>query len=141
MPLVERTEVFDVDIETFYSVIIDYAAYPEFVDGVSGIEILNQDENEAEVEYSLNLIKTFSYILHLKHERPNTVEWNLKSGDIFKSNKGSWTLKDLGDGKTEVTYSLDVVFKGFAPKMIVNKLVSSNLPSMMKSYYKRAKSK
>ncbi len=138
MPVVERTEIFEIAVESFYRIITDYKAYPDFVDGVSDIEILSQKGDSLEVQFSLNLIKTFSYILQMKQIPNKKVEWSLKSGDIFKHNNGSWTLKDLGGGKTEVTYAIDIDFKGFVPKMLMNKLVSSNLPSMMKSYYKRA---
>ncbi|HLE12753.1 MAG: hypothetical protein A2504_09625 [Bdellovibrionales bacterium RIFOXYD12_FULL_39_22] len=138
MPTVERTEIYNTTPELFYKVITDYNSYPEFVDGVSEIKILSQKGDSLEVQFDLNLIKTFSYILQMKQTPNKKVEWSLKSGDIFKHNNGSWKLKDLGNGKTEVTYSIDVDFKGFVPKMLVNKLVSSNLPSMMQSYFKRA---
>ncbi len=138
MAVVTRTEIYDVGIQEFYSVIIDYDSYPEFVDGVDGIEILEQDDDGARVKYSLNLIKKFSYILKLEHSKPNGISWALESGDLFKKNIGSWSLKDLGRGKTEVTYSVDLEFKGLAPKPIVNRLINHNLPAMMKSYFERA---
>ncbi len=138
MAVVTRTEIYDVGIQEFYSVIIDYDSYPEFVDGVDGIEILEQDDDGARVKYSLNLIKKFSYILKLEHSKPNGISWALESGDLFKKNIGSWSLKDLGKGKTEVTYSVDLEFKGLAPKPIVNRLINHNLPAMMKSYFERA---
>ncbi|MFT7613180.1 MAG: coenzyme Q-binding protein COQ10 [Parvicellaceae bacterium] len=138
MPKTERTEVFDVNIDDFYNVLLDYESYPDFVDGVSGINVLEKDESGARVEYSLNMIKKFVYVLKLTHDRPKSLSWTLESGDLFKKSEGSWSLKDLGDGKTEVTYSVDIDFKGFAPKMVINKLVSGSLPTMMQSYLKRA---
>lgn len=137
---VERTEVFDVPAEKIYQVLVDYASYPEFVDGVTSIEVHHQDDASAKVTYNLNLIKTFSYTLNLSHEPNKSVSWSLVDGDFFKTNNGRWTLNDLGDGRTEVTYSLDVDFKVMVPRMISNKLTKSNLPSMMKSYHQRAKS-
>ncbi len=135
---IERT--FSVPIDKIYSCIVDYASYPEFVDGVSSVKVLEQDDNGARVEYSLNMIKTFTYVLKLKHEKPNKVSWELEGGDIFKKNNGSWNLSDRGDGTTAVKYELEVDFKGFAPKAIINKLVANNLPSMMDQYENRAKS-
>ena len=134
MAKVSKTEVFDVAIEDFYNVIIDYASYPDFVDGVDDVDVLEQDDDGARVKYSLNLIKEFTYIMKLKHEKPNRVSWELESGDLFKKSSGSWNMTDLGNGKVEVEYSIDVELKVFAPKMIMKKLVSSNLPKMMKSY-------
>jgi ribosome-associated toxin RatA of RatAB toxin-antitoxin module len=139
MASVSRTETFDVEIERLYNVIEDYESYPDFVDGVSTINILEKDENGARVEYGLNMIKKFKYILKLTHDRPNGLSWEFESGDLFKKNNGSWALKDLGNGQTEVTYSLDVDVKGFVPKSIISKLTDSSLPAMMKSYHERAK--
>jgi coenzyme Q-binding protein COQ10 len=140
MAKANRTETFDVNINKLYDVIIDYASYPEFVDGVSEIEVLEQTDTSAKVKYSLNLIKKFTYILSMTMEKPNKVSWTLDSGDIFKTNSGSWELKEVSENETEVNYSLEVDFKILAPKMIVNKLVATNLPAMMKSYKERAKS-
>jgi len=134
-----RTEVVDVDINKLYATIVDYAKYPEFVDGVSGIKVLSQNETSAKVEYSLNMIKSFKYIINTKQEKPTRVSWTLDSGDLFKKNDGEWKLKDLGNGKTEVTYSLDVDFKMFAPSSILSALTEKNLPVMMNSFFKRAK--
>lgn len=134
-----RTEVVDVDINKLYDVIIDYAKYPEFVDGVSKIKILNQNDTSAKVEYEVNMIKSFKYTIATKQTRPTNVSWTLESGDLFKKNDGEWKLKDLGNGKTEVTYSLEVDFKMFAPNSILSALTSKNLPLMMDSFFKRAK--
>ncbi|MBK25313.1 MAG: cyclase [Halobacteriovorax sp.] len=141
MAQASRTETFDVDINKLYDTIVDYASYPDFVDGCSSVNVIEQTEAGAKVEYGLNLIKKFKYTLILKHEKPNRVSWTFDSGDLFKMNEGSWELKDNGDGTTEVTYSLEVDIKGFAPKKIVDNLTSKNLPAMMTSYKNRAKSR
>lgn len=136
-----RTETVDIEINKLYETIIDYAKYPEYVDGVNAIKILSQNETSAKVEYSLNIIKTFKYIVNTKQEKPNRVSWSLDSGDLFKKNNGEWKLKDLGNGKTEVTYSLDLDFKLFAPSSILTSLTEKNLPSMMKAFFNRAKAR
>lgn len=140
MASASRTEVVDVDINKLYDVIVDYAKYPDFVDGVSSTKVLSQNETSAKVEYSVNLIKSFKYTLATSQARPTRVSWVLESGDLFKKNDGNWTLKDLGNGKTEVTYSLEVDFKMFAPNAILSALTEKNLPVMMQSFFKRAKS-
>lgn len=140
MATASRTEVVDVDINKLYDVIIDYAKYPDFVDGVSSTKVLSQNETSAKVEYSVNLIKSFKYTLATTQARPTRVSWVLESGDLFKKNDGNWTLKDLGGGKTEVTYTLEVDFKMFAPNAILSALTEKNLPVMMQSFFKRAKS-
>ncbi len=134
-----RTEIFQAPIDRVYSVILDYRSYPEFVDGVSTVNVLDESDSGARVEYGLNLIKKFKYILKLTHKAPESISWEFESGDIFKVNNGSWQLRDMGDGTTEVTYSLEIEVKGFVPKAIVNGLTQKNLPAMMSSYHQRAK--
>lgn len=139
MASASRTEVVDVEIGKLYDVLVDYKKYPEFVDGVSGINVLSQNETSAKVEYNINMIKNFKYIINIKQVKPTSIIWTLDSGDLFKKNDGEWKLKDLGNGKTEVTYSLDLDFKMFAPSSILSALTSKNLPIMMESFFKRAK--
>jgi ribosome-associated toxin RatA of RatAB toxin-antitoxin module len=141
MATATRTEIVDVDINKLYDVIVDYSKYADFVDGVSSTKVISQTDTSAKVEYSVNMIKSFKYTLATTQVRPTKVSWVLDSGDLFKKNDGQWLLKDLGGGKTEVTYSLEVDFKMFAPNSILTALTQKNLPVMMESFFKRAKSK
>jgi len=135
----EITEVFDVSIDKIFKVLTDFESYPNFMDGVSKVEVTNREGNNIEAEYSLNIIKKFSYKMNHVVEEPNKISWSFLSGDLFKKSDGSWTLKDLGDGKTEVSYEVDIDFKVMVPGMVSKKLVKSNLPSMLKSVLKQAK--
>jgi coenzyme Q-binding protein COQ10 len=142
MAKAERTEVFDVPVDKFYKAIIDYKAYPSFVDGMKSIEVQSESADGATVKFCLNIIKEIAYTLKLSHKPNKEVSWSLTSGDMMKVNNGKWTLKDLGNNKTEVTYSLEVELKGFIPGlgMIEKTLVSTNLPASMKAFGKRAAS-
>tara|TARA_B100001971_G_C18268046_1_gene596781 strand:- start:233910 stop:234335 length:426 start_codon:yes stop_codon:yes gene_type:complete len=135
----EKTEIFDVAIDKVYKVLTNFEAYPDFMDGVSSVKVLETNGNTIKAEYSLNIIKKFSYVMNHTVEEPTKISWSFVSGDLFKKSDGSWTLKDLGDGKTEVTYSVDIDFKVMVPGMVSKKLVSSNLPSMLKAVQKKAK--
>lgn len=142
MAKAERTEVFDVPLDKFYKAIIDYAAYPKFVDGMKGVEVQNESATGATAKFNLNIIKDISYTLKLSHKPNQEVSWVLVAGDMMKVNNGKWTLRDMGGNKTEVTYSLEVELKGFIPGlgMIEKTLVNTNLPLTMKSFAKRAAS-
>ena len=138
MPGASRCETFAIPIEKIFDVIVDYAYYPKLLGEVDSVEIIEQNETSALVKYNLQLIKTFSYVLRLEHERPHRVTWQLDSGDFFKSNNGSWTLTKEGDDRTKIDYEIDINFKIFAPKMITEKIVAHNLPKMMQAFYERA---
>lgn len=142
MAKAERTETYDVPVEKFYQAIVDYKSYPQFADGVKGIEVLSQDEKSAKVKFNLNIIKEVTYTLKLTHQKNESVSWSLDSGDMMKINNGGWKLKDLGGGKTEVTYHLQIELKGFFPGlgMIEKTMVATNLPMTMNAFAKRAAS-
>jgi coenzyme Q-binding protein COQ10 len=139
MAQVDVEEVFQVPIEKVYSVLTDYEAYPEYVEGTDEAQVLDFDDNGARVKFSLNIIKKFSYILKMTHQKPNKISWLLESGDLFKKNTGFWDLSDNGDGSTSIKYGLDLDFKMMVPKMIINKLVKKNFPAMMENYHQRCK--
>lgn len=140
MAKADRTEVYDVPVEKFYKAITDYKNYTNFVDGVKTVVIEKEAKDSAVVKFTLSLIKEISYTINLKHVPNKEVSWTLVTGDMMKTNNGKWTLKDLGNGKTEVNYNLEVEFKGFLPGlgMIEKTLVNTNLPMTMKSFAKRA---
>lgn len=142
MAKAERTEIFDVPAEKFYQAITDYKSYPKFVDGMKSVEVVTESGDSATVKFNLNLIKEITYTLKLTGKKNETVSWSLVSGDMMKVNNGGWKLKDLGNGKTEVTYSLEVELKGFFPGlgMVEKTMVSTNLPMNMKAFAKRAAS-
>ncbi|PIP91049.1 MAG: cyclase [Bdellovibrionales bacterium CG12_big_fil_rev_8_21_14_0_65_38_15] len=136
-----KETTFDASIDKVWGVISDYESYPDFVDGVSGIKILDRSNGKIRVEYSLNMIKKLTYILNMEESAPHKLSWSFEKGDIFKVNAGSWELKDLGNGTTGVVYNVEVEVKGFFPGagMIVKTLTEVNLPNMLKAYEQRAK--
>jgi coenzyme Q-binding protein COQ10 len=134
-----REEVYDVPAEKFYAAITDYASYPELLGEVDEVRVLDSSETSARIEYTINIVKSFSYILKMTQKRPELVAWTLESGSIFKVNQGSWKITPQGPNSCKVQYELEVDLKVFAPKAITNKLVSVNLPRMMNSFYEKAK--
>ena len=142
MARAERTEVFDVPADKFYKAVVDYKAYPEFVDGMRSVDVQNETADGATVKFNLSLIKDISYTIKLSNKPVTEVSWSLVNGDMMKVNNGKWTIKDLGGNKCEVTYSLEVELKGFLPGlgMIEKTLVTTNLPLNMKAFAKRAAS-
>lgn len=139
MAKAERIEVFPIAEEKFYRAIVDYSSYPQFVANMAQVDILKQTETSAQIKFYLNLIKKFTYTLTMRHEPPTKVSWTLKEGELFKKNTGHWIFRGLEKDQTEVTYALDVELKVFLPKLIAKKLVHSNVPQTMASFFERAK--
>lgn len=127
-----------VDRDKLWKVIVDYVKYPEFVEGAEKVKILSREGGKVRIEYGISLLsKDITYTLDHFEDAPNGMRWEIVDSNILKANSGSWKLNDLGGGKTEVTYSLDLDFKIYVPGMILNGLVKSQLPKMLESFEKR----
>lgn len=137
MAEVTQSEVFACSVDRFYQIIKDYERYPEFLSEISACRIVEQKPGKTLVEYTVNLIKSFTYQLWVtEDDNSYHLSWEFARGAIFKSNHGYWKLKDQS-GKCHATFYLNCQFKMFIPKGITKTLLRVNLPNMVKSYHKR----
>ena len=141
MPAAEKTIIIDAPISVLYQVITDYEKYSEFLPEVSKVEVISRTGNVVRAKYTVKLIKTISYVIDLTEIENSSVKWTLVESSIMKSNIGGWTLRDLGDGRCEATYGLDVALKGvFVPGSIRTKMTEGTLPSTLEAFKRRAES-
>lgn len=140
MPGASRSIVIDAPPEKVFDVITDYPHYPEFMSEVRTIAVKNRKGNEADVHYEVDVIKRIKYALHMKEERPKKLSWSFIEGDWMRDNKGSWVLEPAGDGKTQVTYTIEMALGPLVPKTIVTALVEQSLPKMLEAVKKRVES-
>jgi len=138
MHTAKKTKLFPISAEPFFEAVSDYKAYPEFMSSVRKVRILKRDEHHVRAKFELHYIKSFEYTLDLYHEPHKKVWWEMVKSNLFDHIEGQWSFKKRGKGKTEVTYSTAVVPRFAAPQFIVKRLVSSNLPEMMNTFYERA---
>jgi ribosome-associated toxin RatA of RatAB toxin-antitoxin module len=137
MASAKTTHFFDCTAEELFYIITDYENYPEFLPEVKDCTIVKDLGDRKLVEYQISLIKSFNYRLWMNEDwDTKKVTWEFNSGDLFKQSTGSWILEDV-DGRCKATYEVDAKVKMFVPGAITKKLVSVNLPSMMKAYEKR----
>ena len=103
------TAVIEAPLEDVWAVVEDVLSAPEWQGGLVSIRALETDDEgrptlvESENDIKVRKVKTqvrFSY------DGPTRLSWEQVKGDM-KSVEGSWTLEDLGDGRTEATYTLD----------------------------------
>jgi uncharacterized protein YndB with AHSA1/START domain len=96
-------------IAEVWALVEDVAIAPDWQGGLVAITPLDRDPEgrptlvESESDVKVRRVKTrvrFSY------EPPRRLSWTQEKGDL-KSVEGSWTLEDLGDGRTRATYALD----------------------------------
>lgn len=132
-------EIFDCTPKEFYDIVSDYEKYPEFLSEVKKCKILKTENGRKLVEYSVSVVKNFTYQLWMNEKPGLMVSWEFAGGDIFKTSVGSWKLEAEGKNKCKATYEVEATFAVFMPGPIAKALVSVNLPGMMKSYHERIK--
>jgi carbon monoxide dehydrogenase subunit G len=102
------TEI-DAPLDRVWAEVEDVLSAPEWQGGLVAVSPLERDDQgrptlvESESDLKVRRIKTqvrFSY------EPPTRLSWIQVKGDL-KSVEGSWTLEDLGDGRTRATYAVD----------------------------------
>jgi ribosome-associated toxin RatA of RatAB toxin-antitoxin module len=138
MAQAQRSEVFPVNRSAFYQTVIDYDAYPEFIDTIVDAKTLETWDKGARVQFTAHVVKNITYVLELTHKPERIVTWELVEGEIFKKVSGSWDLKARGKNKTEAVYTTEVEAKVYAPPMLVKQLVKHGLPKLMNQFYERA---
>jgi hypothetical protein len=92
-------------------VIADFEAYPEWTGAVKSVEItdLGQGARPKQVKFSMDagLLKDNYELAYSWAADGMSVEWDLVSGQLQKSQHGSYVLAQTTGG-TEVTYTLSV---------------------------------
>ncbi len=91
------------------AVIGDFAAYPSWAKGVQRAEVesVHVDGRAARVAFAVDVapIKD-EYTLSYEWYDDREVTWTLVEGNILRSLDGAYSLTELADGGTEVTYRL-----------------------------------
>jgi ribosome-associated toxin RatA of RatAB toxin-antitoxin module len=99
----------EADVETIFGVITDLEAYPEWVEGMLETEVLSSDDRGRPRRARFRIdarIAEIAYTLEYSYDEPN-LSWTLVEGEMVNQLDGAYGLTDLGDGRTEVRYSLD----------------------------------
>ena len=126
-------------VQDCYAVGIDIAAYPEWVENLSTVEILTTDEQgrPATVRFEAEgLGRMSSYVLAYDlSEEPHKLAWNLVRGDLAREIEGRYVFHDMTEDPnlplTEVDYELTidlaVPLPGFVKRRAEDKIVKSAL--------------
>ena len=133
-----RSVIVNVTPEQFYSVVADFESYPEFCADVHAIRVTSRDGDKARVVFTIKVVKSIEYTLDLVGVPGKSLKWTLHQSKWFKHNDGGWDIKDLGDGRCEATYGVDVGLGVFVPKAITKTLVQTTFPAMLKQFKARA---
>ena len=134
-------EVLGASKEKLFKAVTQYEHYPQFVDGCKSVKVDRATPGRTRVTYNISMMKDITYTLdHTEDLVSGLVTWSLVESDAFKRNIGRWEIKEAGPEKSDVQYKVELDFKFMVPGFVLNKLVKGSLPSMLKSFEKRARS-
>lgn len=125
--------------QTFYDVVSDYEAYPQFVPNQRAGRILRRDRGvpteRFNVAMELSLVgKAVRYELVAEGVPGHSLVWSLVSGDFMKENAGAWLLDALPNGHTRATLQMIIVLKGWLPGPVVNSLLTKTYPTTVDAF-------
>jgi len=89
--------------------IADFPAYPSWATGMRRAEVRSTgpDGRAGQVWFDLDAPPfRDSYTLAYRWKGDEEVSWTLVEGGLLRRLDGAYVLRDLGDGRTEVTYRL-----------------------------------
>ncbi len=96
--------------EQVMAVIADFAAYPEWAQSVKSAQVTvpGPDGRAKQVAFKIDagVIRDDYELAYVWQD--DKVSWTLVKGQMQKSQRGSYTLRQVGDATTEVTYNLAV---------------------------------
>lgn len=136
---VQESIVVEADVATVLETVASFDDYPEWQDEMKAAETLETDENGwgTKARFTVDA-KVLSATFTLTYEYTETsMSWTLVEGDKLTQNDGSYELKDLGDGRTEVTYTLEVGLSVPLPGMVRRRAAKQIVGSGLKGLKQR----
>lgn len=97
-------------IDEVYAVAADVEGSPRWQPEIKAAECIERDGEGNQVLVHMETdakVRRLGSEIRFSYEQPGRISWVQEDGDL-KSIEGSWELEDLGEGRTRVTYWLEV---------------------------------
>ncbi|MEX1670472.1 type II toxin-antitoxin system RatA family toxin [Zhongshania guokunii] len=136
MTEIRRSALLPYSADVVYELINDVAAYPQYMDGCVGAEVLarSDDMMEARLDLAKAGIK-LSFITRNKLVAGRSVSLSLVDGP-FEDLRGEWTLLALSDEACKVSlhlrFSLTNSLVGAATKQLFNSVANNLVDALVK---------
>lgn len=139
MAKIELNEDLAVDKDRIFQTVIRYETYPQFIYGIKSVQVTRTSQSTARVTYHLSILKDIAFTLDLVEDKNlGTVKWNLVTSDLFKINRGSLEITDLGSGRSSIRYRLEFELKLPVPALVLKHLLKRKLSSIVKALENQA---
>ncbi len=146
MATVESSIRIQAPVEIVYEIARDIESFPEFMDDVEEVEILERNENR-QVSRWVGRIEEFNRNIEWVEEdywdpEERSCRFFMTEGD-FTSYEGTWTFEEDDGGtlaKLTVDYEYNVPLIGALIKKLLHKKVQQNCDNMLEAIRRRAES-
>lgn len=104
-----NTEI-EAPIEVVYAAAADAEASPRWQPEIKVADCIERDGEGKQILVHMETdarVRRLSSDLRFSYEEASRISWVQEDGDL-KSVEGSWEFEDLGDGRTAVTYRIEV---------------------------------
>ncbi|WP_131747466.1 SRPBCC family protein [Frankia sp. Cppng1_Ct_nod] len=123
--------------------IADVAAYPSWSGPVeqSAVVEAGPDGRPRRGRFVVNAMVTKEeFVIEYTWSGDESVSWTLVSANNMTAQDGSYVLRDIGEGRTEVTYDLTVELKIKIPGLLRRKVQSGVVDAALKDLKKHIES-
>lgn len=138
MTVIQRSALVPFAAATMYQLVNDIEAYPKFMDGCVGAQILSRSDDV--VEARLDLAKgglRYSFTTRNRLLPPERIELTLVEGP-FESFAGSWSFRALGDSASKVELHLTFEMSGRLMNFAARKMFDGVANQMVDALVRRA---
>ncbi|MFW6157088.1 MAG: type II toxin-antitoxin system RatA family toxin [Armatimonadota bacterium] len=144
MATVESTITIAAPVESVYAIARDVERFPEFMDDVQDVEIL-EEAGERRVSHWVGLIEEFNRTLEWTEEdfwdhEEYSCRFEMIEGD-FTAYSGTWTFEEVEEGtlaKLVVDYEYAIPLIGPLIKKLLHRKVQDNCDNMLAAIKQKA---
>jgi ribosome-associated toxin RatA of RatAB toxin-antitoxin module len=141
---VQAAILIDGPAEPIWKIINDCQQTTEFIAGLKGCRVLQQDGAGELIEHRMQfskLLPEVTYTFRAEYQRYRRIDFKRKSGDL-KEFEGSWVLEsvDRGRPRTLAIYSLFLDAGALLPQWAAQMILRQDLPEILLALRKRVSS-
>jgi ribosome-associated toxin RatA of RatAB toxin-antitoxin module len=139
VPVVERTALVNYSAQQMFDLVNDIEAYPDYMDGCVGAQILQRENDwlEARLDLAKGGIRQ-SFTTRNQLLPPHTMTLSLREGP-FAYLEGKWQFTALNEQACKVSFALDFELQNPLLGMVLSKLFESMVNKQVEALCARAK--
>jgi len=136
--LVSRSALLPYSAEKIYDIIADVRSYPSFLNWCSGVEVVDETEQEVTARLIISYGKLdFSFTTKNMMTLNESVEMSLVDGP-FSNLAGQWTIQPLGGEACKASIDMDFSFDSKVTQKLFGRVFQNVISAQLDAFQKRA---